>query len=125
MVCFFCFLFPFEYREMYRLFIIHYAGALTAVEQDDLDSLRAILSKKSFPRSTLDDLLENGLYANFSPKFTLLDIALALDRRRVAEHLLKNAARGNPECMLWHCDDLSFDDLKFQEKKRFLKNRCF
>lgn len=74
--------------------IISRLGAINAVEQNDVDTLRSILSKKFFP---IDICLENGLYAYFTHKFTLLDAALMLNRSRVAELLLQNKFKINPE----------------------------
>uniref|UniRef100_A0A915E1J0 Uncharacterized protein n=1 Tax=Ditylenchus dipsaci TaxID=166011 RepID=A0A915E1J0_9BILA len=55
--------------------MINLFGALTAIEQSDLDSLKVILSKNCF---ALNDTLESGLYSHFSTRLTLLDAALML-----------------------------------------------
>lgn len=70
-------------------------GALAAVEQGDLDALKVILSKNSF---SVNDQLESGIYGQFSPKFTLLDVALLLNRQHAAVMLLQHGALENPHC---------------------------
>uniref|UniRef100_A0A915DU96 Fibronectin type-III domain-containing protein n=1 Tax=Ditylenchus dipsaci TaxID=166011 RepID=A0A915DU96_9BILA len=74
--------------------MINLFGALTAIEQSDLDSLKVILSKNCF---ALNDTLESGLYSHFSTRLTLLDAALMLGRRQAAELLLQHGATENPE----------------------------
>ena len=68
-------------------------GALTAIEQDDLDSLRMILSKNSVPIN--DSLVENAFYSQFPCKVTLLDVALMLNRLNAASLLLQHEATEN------------------------------
>uniref|UniRef100_A0A7E4VVM4 Fibronectin type-III domain-containing protein n=1 Tax=Panagrellus redivivus TaxID=6233 RepID=A0A7E4VVM4_PANRE len=70
-------------------------GALTAIEQDDLDSLRMILSKNSVPIN--ESLVESPLYSLFPCKVTLLDVALMLGRRGAAALLLQHEATENTE----------------------------
>uniref|UniRef100_A0AC35GSF6 Uncharacterized protein n=1 Tax=Panagrolaimus sp. PS1159 TaxID=55785 RepID=A0AC35GSF6_9BILA len=68
-------------------------GALTAIEQDDLDSLRMILSKNSVPVN--DSLIENAFYSQFPCKVTLLDVALMFNRLNAATLLLQHEATEN------------------------------
>uniref|UniRef100_A0A914ZD59 Fibronectin type-III domain-containing protein n=1 Tax=Panagrolaimus superbus TaxID=310955 RepID=A0A914ZD59_9BILA len=70
-----------------------FLGALTAIEQDDLDSLRMILSKNSVPVN--DSLIENAFYSQFPCKVTLLDVALMFNRLNAASLLLQHEATEN------------------------------
>ncbi|KAI1731892.1 ankyrin repeat and fibronectin type-III domain-containing protein 1 [Ditylenchus destructor] len=109
--------FPDEHRLVRKIknSMINLFGALTAVEQNDLDSLKVILSKKCFP---LSDTLESGLYSQFLIRLTLLDVALMLDRKQVAELLLKNGACENPQLTCISQRRKIVDDVLEENQKR-------
>ncbi|KAI1725401.1 ankyrin repeat and fibronectin type-III domain-containing protein 1 [Ditylenchus destructor] len=109
--------FPDEHRLVRKIknSMINLFGALTAVEQNDLDSLKVILSKKCFP---LSDTLESGLYSQFPIRLTLLDVALMLDRKQVADLLLKNGACENPQLTSISQRRKIVDDVLEENQKR-------
>uniref|UniRef100_A0AC34QC80 Fibronectin type-III domain-containing protein n=1 Tax=Panagrolaimus sp. JU765 TaxID=591449 RepID=A0AC34QC80_9BILA len=82
-------------RRKVKNTMISVYGALTAIEQDDLESLRMILQQNSVPIN--DSVTESSLYSNFSCPVSLLDVALMLNRQNAASLLLYHGAAENPE----------------------------
>ncbi|KAE9556576.1 hypothetical protein FO519_000270 [Halicephalobus sp. NKZ332] len=92
-------------------------GALTAIEQDDLESLRMILQQNSVPVNEF--LGESTLYSNFPRKTTLLDVALMLDRRNAASLLLFHGAFENIELSDLRTRQRSVEYVLKENEKRF------
>lgn len=71
-------------------------GALTALEQNDMEAFGAVLARNNGAGGQefrLGDQLEAGLYAMFEPRLQLLDVALMLGRKEAAELLLDYGAQ--------------------------------
>uniref|UniRef100_A0A913HP05 Fibronectin type-III domain-containing protein n=1 Tax=Strongyloides stercoralis TaxID=6248 RepID=A0A913HP05_STRER len=64
--------------------------AITAVEVDDIDTLKALISNNNFD---INCPINSGLYREFRQKLGLLDVALMLGHYKCANLLLENGAK--------------------------------
>jgi hypothetical protein len=94
------------FLDFINLFLwINLPGALTALEQGDLEAFSAILARNNQPEQQqqfrVDEPLDGGVYALFEPRLRLLDVALMLGRKRAAEMLMENGAQDDWESEEW------------------------
>ncbi|CAJ0583148.1 unnamed protein product, partial [Mesorhabditis spiculigera] len=81
-----------DHRKKIKNNMISHLGGLLAVEGNDANALRVVLSKNAFD---VNAKLSNCLYAEYKTKWTLLDVALLLGHRECAELLITNGAQEN------------------------------